>query len=438
MLAALPVAAQEATLQKQLAAEQAARQASNPEEVADSARKLAAVALLHMAQLRQAERAWPQAAVLYQHSLALDSSTEAGAGLTEAQSHLPGGTDLASIDPTEPAGDIPVAAAEKASLQAREQKLRAILASAFTDWGTAEARQQLYPQAVERFHEAEKWDAGTPGLMSDLGNAAFRMGDYAESARALELEVLANPKDQTSQLLLGVSQFSLGNYDAAASAFEPVGTLAMQDPRAASAWAYSLARTKHQEQANRIADKLTAESLQPKELMLVCQIYNVTEDYEQAAQCFRKVGAEDPSIPHTHYLVGAALLRLDRPNDAIPELREELKIAPGNPDAEYYLAYALLETSHRQEAEALLRQVVSEAPGHAQAQYQLGKTMLEDGDASGAIMHLEAAVRLDPEADYMHYQLQTAYRRAGRTGDADRELAVYRELKAQHRAPAPH
>ena len=43
-----------------------------------------------------------------------------------------------------------------------------------------------------------------------------------------------------------------------------------------------------------------------------------------------------------------------------------------------------------------------------------------------------------PETDYMHYQLQAAYRKESRIGDADRELKLYKELKAKQRdATAP-
>ena len=81
----------------------------------------------------------------------------------------------------------------------------------------------------------------------------------------------------------------------------------------------------------------------------------------------------------------------------------------------------------------LLRTVIAEKPDHSQAQYQLGKAMLEDGKTDEAIPHLETAAKLDPDSDYIHYQLQAAYRRARRTEDANRELAIYKQIKAAHR-----
>jgi Flp pilus assembly protein TadD len=61
---------------------------------------------------------------------------------------------------------------------------------------------------------------------------------------------------------------------------------------------------------------------------------------------------------------------------------------------------------------------------------------LEQGKLDDAISHLEQAARVSPDTDYIHYQLQVAYRKASRIQDADRELAIYKEIKARKRASA--
>jgi tetratricopeptide (TPR) repeat protein len=330
-----------------------------------------------------------------------------------------------------------LSATKTAQLQVRERQLREILSTSFNDWGTAEARQQQYQQALAHFQQAEKWDTATPGLMRNLGTAAFRLEDYAESARALQSVVAANPEDQRSRLMLAMSLFTTERFAEAAKQFVPIGDLAMQDTRSAYAWAYSLARTSQQQHANEIADNLAARDLSPDVHLLVCKLYTATENYEHAVPCFRKVSEENPSMARVHYETGATLVHLDRPADAIPELRAELKINPQDADAQYYLAYALLETSQKEEALPLLRTVITEQPNYSQAQYQLGKTLLEDGKTDEAIQHLEIAAKLDPSSDYIHYQLQAAYRRAGRTDDANRELQIYKAIKASHRGAGP-
>ena len=81
----------------------------------------------------------------------------------------------------------------------------------------------------------------------------------------------------------------------------------------------------------------------------------------------------------------------------------------------------------------MLTRTVAAHPEHADAQYQLGKLLAEQGKTADAISHLEASVHDDDTKDYAHYQLASAYRKAGRTSDAEREFATYRRIKEQHR-----
>ena len=326
-----------------------------------------------------------------------------------------------------------VSTAERQRLKAREHLLRQILGSSFNDWGTAEAREQQYVEALQHFKEAERWDASTPGLMRNLGIAAFQQEEYSESARVLTGVVSANPEDQRSRLMLAMSLFSLERFSEAAKNFTVINDLAMQDARTAYAWAYSLVRNNQPQQANVIADILAARDLSPDVHLLVCKLYTASENYEHAIPCFRTIAAENPEMPGPHYELGATLIRLGKPNDAIPELREELKINPSDVDAQYDLAYALSETSHKEEALTLLHSVLALNPNYSQAHYQLGKMLLEEGKTEEAIGHLETAARLSPDDAFVHYQLQVAYRRAGRTEDANRELQLYKDIKAGKR-----
>jgi hypothetical protein len=51
------------------------------------------------------------------------------------------------------------------------------------------------------------------------------------------------------------------------------------------------------------------------------------------------------------------------------------------------------------------------------------------------VSYLEAAARLQPQTDYLHYQLQAAYRKENRIADADREIEIeiYKQIKAASR-----
>jgi lipopolysaccharide biosynthesis regulator YciM len=95
-----------------------------------------------------------------------------------------------------------------------------------------------------------------------------------------------------------------------------------------------------------------------------------------------------------------------------------------------------MQQANTDAALSLFKQVAAAHPDYANAQYQLGKIELDRGDTQAAIEHLEAAEHSSPQTAYIHYQLQAAYRKARRSDDAEKELTVYKQLKADARAQA--
>jgi tetratricopeptide (TPR) repeat protein len=345
------------------------------------------------------------------------------------------------VDPTAPvdptlAASAPLSPAEQERLRRSEKELRSLLSSTYNDWGTADARQQMFRHAIELFREAEKWDDTTPGLMRNLGIAALKVDDAAEAIRALRIAVEQDPKDQQARSRLALTQFRADQYADAAASFDALGASIYQDPPLAYAMAYSLVRLNQRKKATEVLNRLDSLEMPPELLISIGDLYGVLEDYEHAVSSYKKAIEVEPNIPKARYKMGAALLRLSRPADAVPELQAELRITPDDPDVQYNLAYALLQTSQKEQALALLRSILQKYPDHPQAQYQMGKTLLDEGQFADAVQHLELAARLDPERDYIHYQLLTAYRRVGRTEDAERESKIYRDIKARKREKA--
>jgi tetratricopeptide (TPR) repeat protein len=407
---------------------------------------LVALALHQMGEWRMQQNAYPQAIELYRNSLLLEDSpvtrADLAAGQERAKQGQPEPTELDSVDPAAAPSMSVIKSAKLTPVQLQhgkmqEKRLRQILSTSYNDWGAAEARQQKYLQALIHFHEAERWSASTPGLMRNIGLAAAKVGDNVEAARALKIVVKHDPKDRVSAAILAVSLFATERYADAAKVFGTLGDAALNDPDMAYAWAFSLAHSNQPKQASSTLEKLTSRQLAPEMLVSIGEVYNNLGDYERALTCFRKAIQQDPSIKKAHDDAGSALIRLDRPAEAIPELQAELKLSPDEPDTQYRLAYALLQTSQEDRAITVLRTLVAAHPNHARARYDLGKELLETGKTEEAIENLEAAAKLDPERAYVHYQLQSAYRKAARTSDADRELQLYRQIKERDRGRTP-
>jgi len=393
----------------------AAKQSGDPVAIGDASRQVIALTLHEIGRLKLIEGDSSEAIETYRRSLDFEDSPETRVALSAAY---------------RPANATPE---QLKSAKAEERKLSTTLAGALNDLGTTEARQQKFDLALAHFHEAERWRADTPGLMRNIGMAAVRVSDYAEAVRALRLVVAASPRDQVARSLLGTALFSTQNFADAVKAFTPLGDSALREPELAYEWADSLIQTTQFPQAIMLLDKLEKQPLPPETIVLIAQAWSQMGNYPRAVESCHKALQLDPKLAQAYFIAGMAQIRSDHPADAVSEFRSQLELDPDNKDAEYHLAFALLQLSRSDEAVALLRAVLARDPNHAQANYELGRELLNEGKKEEAIKYLEAAARLNPQLDAVHYQLQSAYRSVGRKDDADRELKIYREMKAKNR-----
>ena len=325
---------------------------------------------------------------------------------------------------------------QRALADAQEKTLRAVLGLSFNDLATSEAVRGEFSSALNHYQEAERWDGSTPGLARNLGMCAFKVANYPEAVRGLSQALAEKPDAASVRAMLGMSYFALDKYADAAKTFAPLGERGMQDPAVGYAWAASLARTGDLKQASAVLAEFENNNLPSDTLLLVGQLWIEIGDYDRAVAVLRRTLQSNASLPKAHYYAGLAHLRAERWPEAAEEFKAELMLVPNDPDAKYNLGFVYLQQSRTDDAVALFQEVTAARPDYANAHYELGKILLDRGMVKDAIVELETAARLSPQTDYVHYQLQSAYRKDARMADADRELQVYKELKAKSRANA--
>ncbi len=324
--------------------------------------------------------------------------------------------------------------------EAQEKQLRSVLAQGFSDLATSEAIRKDYTAALAHYQDAEHWVEAQPELMRNLGTAAFRAQNYAEAVRGLSIWLNSNPKDAPIRAMLGMAYFGSDKFAEAAKTFAPLGVSGMQDSTVGYAWAVSVARTGELKRASEILAQYEKGDLSPETLLLVGQLWIEVEDYARSVAALHRALQADPRLPKAHYFSGQADIRWQHWSEAADEFSAELALVPSDPDAKFNLGFVYLQQSKTDDAIELFRRVLVLHPDHANSHYELGKILLDRGEMKEAIDHLEAAARLSPQTDYVHYQLQAAYRKESRIADADRELELYKELKAKSReraAPQP-
>jgi len=358
----------------------------------------------------------------------LDTSRE-----SEAAPPLPTNIDpFARVDAST-FSETSLTAKQREAIAAKEKQLRAILGLGFNDLATSEAVRGEYLAALGRYQEAEQWDPTIPGLYRNLGAAAFRVQNYPEAIRALSHVEAESPTDAPVRAMLGTAYFASDDFANAVKAISPLGERAIRDPVLGYTWAASLVRLGDLKPAARLLQEAERNQLPPDTVMLIGKLWTDIGDFNRAVESFHKALSLNPAVFRAHYFAGVAYTQWQKQPEAIEEFRTQLALTPEDPETKNNLGYVLMEQGKSADAEPLFREVLQNRPGNGMAQYQLGKILLDRNDVRGATEYLEGAARALPGADYVHYQLQAAYRKAARVEDADRELQIYKELKAKNR-----
>ena len=318
--------------------------------------------------------------------------------------------------------------------ESQEDRLRSVLGLSFNDLATSEAVSKNFSQALTHYQEAERWDSKIPGLYRDLGLAAYRTKNYPEAIRGLTAALNEKPTDQPVRAMLGTCFFTTDKYAEAAKTFTALGTAGMRDSAVGYAWAASLARLNEPAKATPILLEFEKTNRSPDVLLLVGQLWIEIGDYARSVEALHSVLAADPQLAKAHYYAGQAYTRWEHWPEASNEFQAELTLTPGDPDAMYGLGFVDLQQSKADDAAHLFEQVIAALSQPRQLPISDRQNSPRPRTNPGRHHHLEVATRLNPQADYMHYQLQIAYRKESRTADADRELDIYKELKAKQRA----
>lgn len=154
--------------------------------------------------------------------------------------------------------------------------------------------------------------------------------------------------------------------------------------------------------------------------------------WKEAAEEYRAVLAKDPQMAGIHYRLGRLLLSQPNPpptvkDDARREFEEELKVDPSNAGANFVLGELARQAENWQQAVEYFSKATKLDASFADAYLGLGRSLLGANKAAEAVAPLEIAAKLRPDNPVVHFNLATAYRRAGRKADADREFIAHRQ-----------
>jgi len=301
----------------------------------------------------------------------------------------------------------------------RELRVRYVLEGSVR---RAENRVRVNAQLIDAETDTHLWAERLDGDAGDL----FALQDEITSriAVALDLELIAaeairptEHPDAVDYILQGRAAVSnprsRGRYAEAISLFERALALDPQSVAAKSWLALTL--------ANRVINQMTD---------------RIAGDIARAQGLIGEALAESPRSATVHFAKGEVLRAQKRYDEAIPKYETVLAFDRNSASALLALGHCKLMTGSIEELIPLVEQAIRLSPRDPQIAvmcYRIGEVHLLQSRTDKAISWLEKARSANPELQYVHAFLASAYALKGETERAAAELAEARRLVGDDR-----
>jgi tetratricopeptide (TPR) repeat protein len=299
-------------------------------------------------------------------------------------------------------------------------------------------QQGKVPAAIPHLQRAQQIDPSQYSVGYDLAVALIEV-NRLDDARA-QVRRLMKLKDAGEvQNLLGDLEERAGNLVAAAEAYQRASHM---DPSEENLfdWGNSLLQLRAAAPAGEVF--VAAIKRHPRSsrlhVGLGISLYSRGE-YKDAVQSFCDAVDLAPSDPRPYQFLGEVYgVAPELGGEISARLRKFVAAYPKNALAHFHYAMSLWKGGGQApgsgdlgEIERLLKQAVVLDPRMTMGLFQLGVLLAEQQRNAEAIEYLRRAIALQPSLAQAHYRLGQLYQRVGRSDLAEKELAVFRELKAK-------
>jgi len=297
----------------------------------------------------------------------------------------------------------------------------------FARLGLLEARRGNYPQAITFYRKAMALNPTMPGLALNLGLALFKDGQYKPAIQIftpmLKAQPPSSPEKQRLTILLGMSHYGLGEFQAAVPYLQQAADVDAQNLPLLLTLAHSCLLSKQYPCVLDAYHRMVAQNAESAEAdMLVGEALDEMKDTAGATQEFRAAVQANPKEPNVHFGLGYLLWKQMLYQEAAQEFQAELDNTPDHAQAMLYLADAYIETNRLKDAEPFLEKLVKSNPEMPRAHLDMGIVYAADDRKEDAQRELKAAAALKPNDVNVHMRLGRLYRSMGKTAEAKSEF----------------
>ena len=297
-----------------------------------------------------------------------------------------------------------------------------------------------------------------------LGTIEYDRNNYRVAASAFRQLLPLTPNDGTVYAMLGLSEFELGQDDAALRHLEEAKRLQVStNPQLRLVMLYHdgilLLRAGKYQSAETSLGALCREEVPNDEVVKALGLavfrvappnapaegtpgaqvvlraghaacISVQKKYDEARKEYADILAEYPAYPNLHYVFGKFLAETNDTAAAVAEFQKEIKNNPQDINSRLEIAatqYKINSAAGIPYAE----QAVQINPHIPFAHYLLGLLYLDVDEYQKSIPQLEIAEKAFPQDAKVYFALGSAYSRAGRRQDAEKARAMFQRLSQE-------
>lgn len=121
----------------------------------------------------------------------------------------------------------------------------------------------------------------------------------------------------------------------------------------------------------------------------------------------------DKTNPQYNFTIGYLLLELDKPQEAVKVLLQNLEQSPGNVNVRLLLAKAYIAVRNPAAAEEQITKILAAAPQHIPAQMMQARIKAAQKDTTGAIQMMKNVLAADPRNYEASFLLADWYKASG-------------------------
>ena len=317
-----------------------------------------------------------------------------------------------------------------------------LLADGYHNLGRVHAAQGNHRAAAEALEAALKNRPDFPEALVDLSIALFNTSKFKEALARLDPAVAQHPENAAFHHMRGKCHFMLNEFDKAVADLQTAARLTPQDYDVSYTLALAYLKLNKKPAALEIFNRMIAQlGNRPQLRIVIGRAYRQTGFLEDAIDEFKKAIAIDPKFPRAHYYLGLTYLLKDgaaRISDAEAEFKLEVAANPEEFFANYYLGVVSTIQRKWDIAIELLTRATRLQPNNPDPYFYLGQAYQGVQKHHEAIEMFKKSIALNPDLkhnDYqvtnVHFRLGQALLKVGQKDEAQKELKIAADLKAQ-------